>query len=259
MVTLQTYLKQVGYTITDASGRFQSTTLSAVKGFQYELGISNDGVAGQNTCIRLNAVHASEYFNTYGKPITSAQWGQANILKGNFNDVDLMARIILAESGYKNTTDEKGVAIVIKNRSVNSNSAYWASSADYPNASIYARVIGKASQYASANAGNETAQAPRRGIYGYEADGFIDPGWKEAVDLAKNIVNGIIISVSAYKVDGTDISSTMMTINTTNNKNYLNQTAWSKYVSNYNAGKVDSTVQPLTFSSTSGSNVIYKV
>lgn len=68
-----------------------------------------------------------------------------------------------------------------------------------------------------------------------------------------------IISVSAYKVDGTDISSTMMTINTTNNKNYLNQTAWSKYVSNYNAGKVDSTVQPLTFSSTSGSNVIYKV
>lgn len=259
VATLQSYLKQIGYTITDTNGRFQSTTLSAVKKFQYELGISDDGVAGQKTCVRLNKVHSSEYFNTYGKPITSAQWGTANILAGNFNDVDLMARIILAESGYKNTTDEKGVAIVIKNRSVNSSSTYWASSSSYPKASIYARVIGKSSQYSSANAGNTTAQTPRRGVYGTESDGFIDPAWKAAVDLAKDIVNGTKISVTGYKVNGTTVSSTTMSIDTSNNKDYLNQTAWSLYKSNYDAGKVVSSIQPLTFSSSSGSNVIYKI
>ena len=55
--TLQTYLKEIGYTISDASGRFQSSTKKAVEGFQYELGITQDGVAGSGTCLRLNTVH----------------------------------------------------------------------------------------------------------------------------------------------------------------------------------------------------------
>ncbi len=257
--TLQTYLKEIGYTISDASGRFQSSTKKAVEGFQYELGITQDGVAGPGTCLRLNTVHSSKYFNKYGKPLNTSQWGQSKILAGNFNDTDLMARIILAESGYENLDDEKGVAIVIKNRSVNSSSRYWETSEKYPKASIYARVVGKPSQYATANSSNEIARVPRRGYHGKQADGFIDPAWKKAVNLAGNIIDGTKISVTAYKVNGLSISSQTKTINTTDNKQYLNQTAWSLYKSYYDSGDVVTSVQPLAFLTTAKSNVIFKV
>ena len=197
---LQTYLKNIGYTISDASGRFQSGTEAAVKSFQKELGISVDGSAGPSTCLRLNTVRKSKYYTTYGKPITDSEWGRTKILQGKFNDIDLLARIILAESGYKNIDDQKGVAIVLKNRSVNSSSAYWESSSTYPKASIYARVVGKNGQYGTVDAGTTIAQTPQRGYYGGEEDGFVDPGWKNAVDLATSIVNGSSISVTAYKV-----------------------------------------------------------
>lgn len=256
--TLQTYLKEIGYTISDASGRFQSSTKKAVEGFQYELGITQDGIAGQGTCLRLNTVHSSKYFNKYGKPLSTSQWGQSKILAGNFNDTDLLARIILAESGYENLDDEKGVAIVIKNRSVNSSSRYWETPEKYPKASIYARVIGKSSQYATANSSNAIARVPRRGYHGKQADGFIDPAWKKAVSLAGHIIDGTKISVTAYKVDGLSISSQTKTINTTDNKQYLNQTAWSLYKSYYDSGDVVASVQPLTFLTTTKSNFIYK-
>ena len=258
VATLQNYLRNIGYEITDATGRFQSSTETAVKNFQYELQITQDGAAGPATCLRLYTVRNSKYYTSYGKPITNSDWGRTNILAGNFDDIDLLARIILAESGYQNIDDQKGVAIVLKNRSVNSSSMYWESSSSYPNASIYARVVGKSGQYGTASAGTATAQAPRRGCYGGEADDFIDPGWKNAVDLATSIVNGSAISVSAYKVTGKTISSTKMTINTTSNKKYLNQVAWSQYTKWVDAGTIDTSVQPLTFSKSSGSNVICK-
>lgn len=260
VATLQTYLKKIGYTISDTSGRFQSTTYSAVKNFQYELGITQDGVAGQATCIRLKAVYSSEYYNTYGKPLSDSAWGRDNILAGNFDDVDLLARIILAESGYSNTSDEEGVALVIKNRSVNTSSTYWASSTTYPNASIYARVVGKASQYDTAKSGNEIAQTPRRGLKGTESDGFIDPAWKNAVELAKDIVDGAKITATGYTVSGTNINiGAKKSVNSSSNKDYLNQTAWSLYSSYYSNGKVSSSVKPITFSTSADSNVIYKM
>ena len=52
--------------------------------------------------MRLNTVRTSEYFNKYGKPKASSEWGRFNILAGNYEDVDLLARIIMAESGYGN-------------------------------------------------------------------------------------------------------------------------------------------------------------
>lgn len=255
---LQTYLKRIGYTIGDTSGRYQDDTEAAVEKFQGELAITVDGTAGPKTCVRLNAVRNSKYYTTYGKPITNSQWGRTKVLAGNFDDIDLLARIILAESGYKNIDDQKGVAIVLKNRSVNSNSMYWESESSYPNASIYARVVGKSGQYGTVDAGTTDAQTPKRGYYGGEDEDFIDPGWKNAVDLATAIVEGTVISVSAYKLSGKTVTQTKMTINTTSHKKYLNQIAWSSYTSWCDKGTVDTTVQPLTFKSTAGANVICK-
>lgn len=199
----------------------------------------------------------SKYYTTYGKPLNNNSWGRTNILAGKIDDIDLLARIILCESGYTNIDFQKGVAIVLKNRSVNSSSNYWENTSNYPNASIYARVVGKSGQYASANTGKPDAQTPKHGYYGGKEEGFIDPGWKSAVDLATAIVNGTKISVTAYKVNKTAVQTTTMTINTTSNKNYLNQVAWVAYVDHYNSGHVNSTVQPLTFSKSSGDNVIF--
>lgn len=269
VATLQNYLKAIGYVITDPAGRFQDSTRSAVENFQWELGITKDGIAGESTCFRLNIVRSSTYYTKYGHPLTDAQWGPANILNGNFGDVDLLARIILAESGYDNLLDEKGVAIVLKNRSVNTSSLYWASASLNPDASIYARVVAngynrnkptdyKNIHYQTCLVPNSTAQNPRRGFGGDQKADFIDPAWKNAVDLATAIVNGTSISVSAYKVSGRNVTTTKMTISTISNKNYLNQIAWNHYISWYNAGSIDTSVQPLTFSDKSGDNVICK-
>ncbi len=53
--TLQQYLRRIGYTIRDSSGRFQSGTRNAVIGFQNEMGITANGIAGQH----LQAVECS--------------------------------------------------------------------------------------------------------------------------------------------------------------------------------------------------------
>lgn len=259
VATLQTCLIQIGYAISDKKGYFQSDTKSAVEGFQYEFAITVDGIAGPKTCLRLNTVHSSKYFNMYGKPLTDSQWGQDNILKGDFNDIDLLSRIILSEGGYSNIEQEKGVALVIKNRTVSNDPTYVASEDTYPNASIYARVVGAKGQYETANAGNTTSQEPRRGVNGNQGNGFIDPAWKEAVNLATNIVNNTKISVTGYKVNGIKISTQKLTVNTTDNKLYLNQQLFSSYKKHYEAGEVSSAVQPLAFSTDTSSDVIYKM
>lgn len=255
---LQTYLRNIGYTISDANGRFQSGTEAAVKSFQTELGITSDGSAGPATCLRLNTVRTSEYFNKYGKPKASSEWGRFNILAGNYEDVDLLARIIMAESGYGNLDDEAGVAIVLRNRYDSSNSDYWEDPNEYPNASKFARVVGNG-HYGSANNEDTTdAITPRRGYYGSQTQGFIDPSWKNAVELAKKIVNATTISVTGYKVSGTTIQSGTLSVNSANNKRYLNQVSWSHYASECNNGNVDTSITPLTFSSSRSGNVIYK-
>ena len=256
---LQTYLKNIGYTINDTSGRFQTGTENAVKKFQGELGTDVDGSAGPGTCKRLNAVRDSIYFKTYGKPLTSSEWGRTNILAGKVGDVDLLARIILAESGYQNLTDQKGVAIVLRNRYDNGGSKYVATTSEAPKASKWARVVGKSGGYGTTSTSTADAMTPKRGYYGKEADGFIDPGWKNAVDRALDIYNSRKVSVTGYKVSGTAVLTSSLTVNSADDKDYLNQIAWSSYKSYQSSGGVDTSVQPLTFKSTSGGNVICKI
>lgn len=268
---LQEYLMEIGYTIENTLGFFLEDTTKAVKQFQHDCGIKEDGVAGQEVCTRLFTVHSSEYFKDYGWPLEESQWGEANILAGKFNNVDLLARIILAESGYNNQNDEKGVALVIKNRCDNSSSAYWESPEIYQNASIYARVIGKGIgktlHYGTARADNKTARCPRRGYHASQADGYVNQAWKKAVDLAKDIVRGTQISVTGYIVhEGVKngnkilvIGPSTLPVNTTNNKEYLNQKRWDSFVTTYWKGDVSAAVQPLKFSEEESGNVIFKM
>lgn len=252
---LQTYLKSIGFTITDASGRFQSTTKTAVEDFQYQMGVTVDGDAGPGTCKRLNIVRNSIYFNKYGKPITNAQWGTANIRAGKFNDIDLLARIILAESGYTNWQDQNGVALVIKNRS--KTPGYHASGS----ASIWARVVGMVdpdgiAMYDSAIAGNEIAQSPRRGWLGTEANGYIDPGWRHAVEVAEKLAKDVLFTAMGWLVEGLTITTKQVIVS-----NQLNQGPWSAYRSYYNKGMIKDDVSVIAFmeKTSEAGNVVFTI
>jgi peptidoglycan hydrolase-like protein with peptidoglycan-binding domain len=179
--TMQTYLSNVGYTIA-ADGRFGTGTKSAVTEFQRELGITQDGVAGQATITRINTVRSSAYWTSYGARLENSAWGQANILAGNFVNIDLLARIIYAEdNAYTNA--QGGIAIVIKKRS--GSTSYQASSTTYPNASVWARVVGKSGQYSTANAGTQNAQKPTRGYNGTSASYNLPINSDQKIGVAK--------------------------------------------------------------------------
>lgn len=245
--TLQTRLNAIGYSMS-ADGKFGAGTQTAVKNFQKECGLSADGVAGKNTLVQLDKVYQSSYFTKYGKNISSSAWGASNILAGRFNDIDLLARIIWGEE--RGLVDaQAGVARVIKNRSVNSN--YYASSSAYPNASIWARVIGMTGQYATAS--SSTCCAPTRGDSS-RSDG-ISIYWKKAVDLATALVNGTTFTVpKGYTVSSTGtISSSKTTAVTTQ----MNQTAASLFKTNLNKGLVKGTC--ITYRSTLTGNVFYTI
>ncbi len=251
--TLQTYLMNIGYSITP-DGQFGNATRTAVIGFQHELAITEDGVVGQATATRLNTVKSVGYYTNYGSRLTSTQWGRSKILAGNFGNIDLLARIIYAED-TSNTEGQKGVGIVIKKRYNSSNSQYWESASSYPNASKWARVIGKSGQYATTSSDCTNAKTPRRGVGGNSSNNYVDPKWKNAVDTAMNMVNGYSFNATGYKVNGTTRTNTTVTVPSTTTTSYYNQVAWSKYVTDYNSGKINASVQPVTFG-TSGGNVI---
>ncbi len=251
--TMQTYLKNIGYTITP-DGRFGTGTKAAVTEFQRELGITQDGVAGQATIVRINTVRSSTYWTSYGARLEDSAWGRTNILAGRFADIDLLARIIYAEDN-KYTNAQGGIAIVIKKRS--GSSSYYESPVTYPSASIWARVVAKSGQYSTTSAGTTNAQKPTRGYNGTSATGFVDSYWKNAVDIATKLVNGTTFTVTGYTVSGLTISSTTTSLSSTTTANYYNQVAYSLYKTWYNGGHISSTVTPIAFStSTSDATVI---
>lgn len=247
VLTLQKRLNAIGYNLSE-DGKFGSGTQTAVKKFQTECNLSSDGTAGKNTLTQLDKVYKSSYFTNYGKPIASSEWGRSKILAGNFNDIDLLARIIWGEE--RGITDAQvAVAKVIKNRSTTS--GYYASSTTYPNASIWARVVGKESQYSTA--ASSTCCTPRRGDSS-RSDG-IDIYWKKAVDLAISLTSGSTLSVpKGYTVDSSgNVSSSKTTAVTSQ----LNQTAASLFKNHLNAGIVKGTC--VTYKSTLSGNVFYTI
>ena len=235
---LQQRLNSIGYDIS-ADGYFGSGTEKAVKAFQTECSlVPVDGIAGKGTLTKLEQVRVSKYFNTYGYPLTSTDWGRDNILNGNFDDIDLLARVIYAEN-TSDQDDQKGVAIVIRNRkNAGESGGYMEKSSAFPDASVWARVVAKHTgsagvQYGTTNASCKNAYAPQRGYTGDDdnSDGVAD-AWANAVDLATKLKNGTTITVRGYKVNGLTVDTSTL-VSVTNQKN---QIASTHYKNKYNAG-----------------------
>ncbi len=235
---LQQRLNSIGYDIS-ADGYFGSGTEKAVKAFQTECSlVPVDGIAGKGTLTKLEQVHVSKYFNTYGYPLTSTDWGRDNILNGNFDDIDLLARVIYAEN-TSDQDDQKGVAIVIRNRkNAGESGGYMEKSSAFPDASVWARVVAKHTgsagvQYGTTNASCKNAYAPQRGYTGDDdnSDGVAD-AWANAVDLATKLKNGTTITVRGYKVNGLTVDTSTL-VSVTNQKNQISST---HYKNKYNAG-----------------------
>ena len=235
---LQQRLNSIGYDIS-ADGYFGSGTEKAVKAFQTECSlVPVDGIAGKGTLTKLEQVRVSKYFNTYGYPLTSTDWGRDNILNGNFDDIDLLARVIYAEN-TSDQDDQKGVAIVIRNRkNAGESGGYMEKSSAFPDASVWARVVAKHTgsagvQYGTTNASCKNAYAPQRGYTGDDdnSDGVAD-AWANAVDLAPKLKNGTTITVRGYKVNGLTVDTSTL-VSVTNQKNQISST---HYKNKYNAG-----------------------
>ena len=187
--TMQQYLILIGYDIDD-DGKFGPKCKKAVEDFQTECNLGVDGSAGAKTLKQLEKARVSDYFKTYGKPITAQQWGRDYITGGNVDDKDLLSRVIWVEE--RDVTAQPAVAKVIKNRTTHSDLMAPGS------ASKWARVIGCANQYDSAV--NAQAYAPIRGDSS-KSDG-VSTAWKNAVDLAKKLVAGTAFTVNkAYYVN----------------------------------------------------------
>ena len=235
---LQQRLNSIGYDIS-ADGYFGSGTEKAVEAFQTECSlVPVDGIAGKGTLTKLEQVRVSKYFNTYGYPLTSTDWGRDNILNGNFDDIDLLARVIYAEN-TSDQDDQKGVAIVIRNRkNAGESGGYMEKSSAFPDASVWARVVAKHTgsagvQYGTTNASCKNAYAPQRGYTGDDdnSDGVVD-AWANAVDLATKLKNGTTITVRGYKVNGLTVDTSTL-VSVTNQKNQISST---HYKNKYNAG-----------------------
>ena len=235
---LQQRLNSIGYDIS-ADGYFGSGTEKAVKAFQTDCSlVPVDGIAGKGTLTKLEQVRVSKYFNTYGYPLTSTDWGRDNILNGNFDDIDLLARVIYAEN-TSDQDDQKGVAIVIRNRkNAGESGGYMEKSSAFPDASVWARVVAKHTgsagvQYGTTNASCKNAYAPQRGYTGDDdnSDGVAD-AWANAVDLATKLKNGTTITVRGYKVNGLTVDTSTL-VSVTNQKNQISST---HYKNKYNAG-----------------------
>ena len=235
---LQQRLNSIGYDIS-ADGYFGSGTEKAVKAFQTECSlVPVDGIACKGTLTKLEQVRVSKYFNTYGYPLTSTDWGRDNILNGNFDDIDLLARVIYAEN-TSDQDDQKGVAIVIRNRkNAGESGGYMEKSSAFPDASVWSRVVAKHTgsagvQYGTTNASCKNAYAPQRGYTGDDdnSDGVAD-AWANAVDLATKLKNGTTITVRGYKVNGLTVDTSTL-VSVTNQKNQISST---HYKNKYNAG-----------------------
>lgn len=98
---IQTKLKRWGYYNGNIDGIYGNQTLSAVKWFQRKNGLVEDGIAGPKT------LEAMGIFNTSNSGGTSS---------GNTNDLNLLSRLIYAESRGEPYTGQVAVGAVVLNR-----------------------------------------------------------------------------------------------------------------------------------------------
>lgn len=98
--TLQKKLKELGYYNGEIDGIFGSQTQSAVKSFQRNVGITVDGIAGSQTLLYLGLGGSGSTQNT----------------QYSSSDVQLLAKVISAESRGESYEGQVAVGAVVLNR-----------------------------------------------------------------------------------------------------------------------------------------------
>lgn len=104
--TIQTKLKRWGYYNGNIDGIYGTQTLNAVKYFQRKNGLTVDGIAGTKTLAAMGIMNSS---------------GNSSSSATNSSDLNLLARLIYAESRGEPYTGQVAVGAVVLNRVKNSN------------------------------------------------------------------------------------------------------------------------------------------
>lgn len=104
--TIQTKLKRWGYYNGNIDGIYGTQTLNAVKYFQRKNGLTVDGIAGTKTLTAMGIINSS---------------GNSSSSATNSSDLNLLARLIYAESRGEPYTGQVAVGAVVLNRVKNSN------------------------------------------------------------------------------------------------------------------------------------------
>lgn len=104
--TIQTKLKRWGYYNGNIDGIYGTQTLNAVKYFQRKNGLTVDGIAGTKTLAAMGIINSS---------------GNSSSSATNSSDLNLLARLIYAESRGEPYTGQVAVGAVVLNRVKNSN------------------------------------------------------------------------------------------------------------------------------------------
>lgn len=169
--TLQTYLKAIGYGANNVGnivvdGNFGSITETAVKYFQTECDLDDDGIVGPATATRLvQAQNDTIFKNENYFPLKSS------LFKYNtypYSESSLVARIICAEHGYEGTGHWEarvGVAKVLKNRKDLGGVTLY----DNSKTRDYKNIIFGANQYTTATSDDaDLAYRVRRGSNAFQ-------------------------------------------------------------------------------------------
>lgn len=200
--TLQQYLKDIGWgraTVIGSSsdltvdGNFGSKTEMAVKNFQYECGLTQDGIVGSQTAGKLESAHTDSHFTTQKYyPLSESEWTYAT-LPSWVDEISLCARLICAEhsrNGYPYDDEDAraGIAKVLRNRkksSINFN--------EVNRLKTFKAIIFGSGQFNPAT-GKSLSKKMARFVWRGAGNGI---PWQQAINYATKLVNGQSISRAA--------------------------------------------------------------
>ena len=199
--TLQRYLIAIGWgraavlgTSSDLTvdGKFGSKTETAVKNFQYECELTQDGVVGVQTATKLNTYHDDPNFTTQKyHPLSDSEWSY-NGLPSWVDEQSVCARLICAEHS-RNDSDysvahedaRAGIAKVLRNRK--NSSAYFN---EVDGKEKYSSIIFGSGQFSPATGSSSSrkmARFARRGTSN-------SVPWQQAILYASKLVNNQTIT-----------------------------------------------------------------
>lgn len=199
--TLQRYLIAIGWgraavlgTSSDLTvdGNFGSKTETAVKNFQYECELTQDGVVGVQTATKLNAYHDDPNFTTQKyHPLSDSEWSY-NGLPPWVDEHSVCARLICAEhsrndSDYSTAHEDAraGIAKVLRNRK---NSSEYFNEVD--GKEKYSSIIFGSGQFSPA-----TGSANSRKMARFVRRGTSNSvPWQQAISYASKLVNNQTIT-----------------------------------------------------------------